>query len=248
MFDGFDDQLRLIFTCSHPALSQDSQVALTLREVCGLTTEAIAHSFLIPAPTVAQRIVRAKVKIRDARITMRFPRLPCCPAALTRCAITCIYLVFNEGYSASSGVTQVRADLVSEAIRLGRLLMEVCPESETLGLVALMEITDSRRAAGGDGRRRDPRAAGRSGPVVVEPRADMDRRSWHGGAGVVGAGVGGSGVRAVHDSSGHCGSACRSPKRRGHGLDADRRALRFIGTHRSVSSRRAQPRCCSRDV
>jgi RNA polymerase sigma-70 factor (ECF subfamily) len=166
MFDGFDDQLRLIFTCCHPALSQDSQVALTLREVCGLTTEAIAHSFLIPAPTVAQRIVRAKVKIRDARIPYEIPSLAELPGRLD--AVLCVvYLVFNEGYSASSGVTQVRADLVSEAIRLGRLLMELCPESETLGLVALMEITDSRRAA---------RATADGEIVLLE---DQDRLLWN---------------------------------------------------------------------
>jgi RNA polymerase sigma-70 factor (ECF subfamily) len=166
VFDGSDDQLRLIFTCCHPALSPDAQVALTLREVCGLTTEAIAHSFLIPAPTVAQRIVRAKVKIRDARIPYEIPSLAELPARLD--AVLCvIYLVFNEGYSASSGDTQVRVDLVSEAIRLGRLLMELCPESETLGLLALMQITDSRRAA-----RTTP-----EGEIVL--LEDQDRSLWN---------------------------------------------------------------------
>jgi RNA polymerase sigma-70 factor, ECF subfamily len=166
MPDGSDDQLRLIFTCCHPALSQDAQVALTLREVCGLTTEAIAHSFLTPAPTVAQRIVRAKVKIRDARIPYEIPSLAELPARLD--AVLCVvYLVFNEGYSASSGTTQVRADLVSEAIRLGRLLMELCPESETLGLLALMQITDSRRAA---------RTTAEGEIVLLE---DQDRSLWN---------------------------------------------------------------------
>jgi RNA polymerase sigma-70 factor (ECF subfamily) len=166
MFDGSDDQLRLIFTCCHPALSPDAQVALTLREVCGLTTEAIAHSFLIPPPTVAQRIVRAKLKIRDARIPYEIPSLAELPARLD--AVLCVvYLVFNEGYSASSGATQVRADLVNEAIRLGRLLMDLCPESETLGLLALMQITDSRRAA---------RTTAEGEIVLLE---DQDRSLWN---------------------------------------------------------------------
>lgn len=166
MFNGSDDQLRLIFTCCHPALSPDAQVALTLREVCGLTTEAIAHSFLIPAPTVAQRIVRAKVKIRDARIPYEIPSLADLPGRLDA-VLRVVYLVFNEGYSASSGETQVRADLVSEAIRLGRLLMELCPESETLGLLALMQITDSRRAA---------RTTADGEIVLLE---DQDRSLWN---------------------------------------------------------------------
>jgi RNA polymerase sigma-70 factor (ECF subfamily) len=162
----FDDQLRLIFTCCHPALSQDAQVALTLREVCGLTTEAIAHSFLIPAPTVAQRIVRAKLKIRDACIPYEIPSLAELPGRL-EAVLRVVYLVFNEGYSASSGDTQVRADLVSEAIRLGRLLMELCPESETLGLLALMQITDSRRAA----------RTTEDGEIVL--LEDQDRALWN---------------------------------------------------------------------
>jgi RNA polymerase sigma-70 factor (ECF subfamily) len=141
-----DDQLRLIFTCCHPALSPDAQVALTLREVCGLTTEEIAHAFLTPAPTLAQRIVRAKVKIRDARIPYQVPTPAELPERLDA-VLRVIYLVFNEGYAASSGDALTRHDLSSEAIRLGRLLVGLLPEHEVLGLLALMLLHDSRRAA-----------------------------------------------------------------------------------------------------
>jgi RNA polymerase sigma-70 factor (ECF subfamily) len=141
-----DDRLRLIFTCCHPALSPDAQVGLTLREVCGLTTEAIAHAFLTPAPTLAQRIVRAKAKIRDARIPYRVPAQAELPGRLAA-VLRVIYLVFNEGYAASSGASLTRPDLSGEAIRLGRLLVELLPEPEALGLLALMLLHESRRAA-----------------------------------------------------------------------------------------------------
>jgi RNA polymerase sigma-70 factor (ECF subfamily) len=141
-----DDRLRLIFTCCHPALSADAQVALTLREVCGLTTEEIARAFLTPAPTLAQRIVRAKGKIRDARIPYSVPAPNELPERLDA-VLRVIYLVFNEGYSASSGDSLTRADLSGEAIRLGRLLVELLPEPEALGLLALMLLHESRRAA-----------------------------------------------------------------------------------------------------
>jgi RNA polymerase sigma-70 factor (ECF subfamily) len=138
--------LRLIFTCCHPALAPEARVALTLREVCGLTTEEIARAFLTAAPTLAQRIVRAKAKIRDARIPYQVPS----PEELTGrlgTVLQVIYLVFNEGYSASSGVSLTRADLSGEAIRLGRLLLELLPEPEVMGLLALMLLQESRRAA-----------------------------------------------------------------------------------------------------
>src|SRR5213078_3400580 len=141
-----DDRLRLIFTCCHPALSSDAQVALTLREVCGLTTEEIAQAFLSPAPTLAQRIVRAKAKIRDARIPYQVPPPDELPERLAS-ALRVVYLVFNEGYSASSGQSLMRVDLSAEAIRLGRLLVELLPEPEAIGMLALMLLQESRRAA-----------------------------------------------------------------------------------------------------
>ena len=141
-----DDRLRLMFTCCHPALSTDAQIALTLREICGLTTEEIAHAFLIPAPTIAQRIVRAKAKIRDARIPYEIPEAPDLPNRLE--AVThIVYLLFNEGYAAFSGDSLTRADLSAEAIRLGRLLADLLPEPEVLGLLALMLLHESRRSA-----------------------------------------------------------------------------------------------------
>jgi RNA polymerase sigma-70 factor (ECF subfamily) len=141
-----DDRLRLIFTCCHPALAPDAQVALTLREVCGLTTEQIAQAFLTPAPTLAQRIVRAKAKIREARIPYQVPTPAELPGRLDA-VLRVIYLVFNEGYEASSGELLTRADLSAEAIRLGRLLAELLPEPEVLGLLALMLLHESRREA-----------------------------------------------------------------------------------------------------
>jgi RNA polymerase sigma-70 factor (ECF subfamily) len=141
-----DDRLRLIFTCCHPALPADAQVALTLREVCDLTTEEIAHAFLTAPPTLAQRIVRAKNKIRVAKIPYEVPPRDALPERLDS-VLHVIYLVFNEGYAASSGVSLTRHDLSAEAIRLGRLLVELLPEPEAIGLLALMLLHDSRRTA-----------------------------------------------------------------------------------------------------
>ncbi|HKR10211.1 MAG TPA: RNA polymerase sigma factor [Gemmatimonadaceae bacterium] len=141
-----DDRLRLVFTCCHPALSPDSQIALTLREVCGLTTEEVANAFLTPPPTLAQRIVRAKAKIRDARIPYEVPARADLPERLES-VLHVVYLVFNEGYFASAGDSLTRTDLSSEAIRLGRLLMDLLPEPEAVGLLALMLLLDARRAA-----------------------------------------------------------------------------------------------------
>jgi RNA polymerase sigma-70 factor (ECF subfamily) len=141
-----DDELRLIFTCCHPALAGDAQVALTLREVCGLSTEAIARAFLTSPPTIAQRIVRAKGKIRDARIPYELPARGELTDRLDA-VLRVIYLVFNEGYSASGGDSLTRVELSAEAIRLGRLLVDLLPEPEVIGLLALMLLHDSRRAA-----------------------------------------------------------------------------------------------------
>lgn len=161
-----DDRLRLIFTCCHPALQREAQVALTLREVCGLTTEEIARAFLTSPPTLAQRIVRAKGKIRDAGIPYQVPE----PQALAErldAVLQVIYLVFNEGYSASAGATLTRTDLSAEAIRLGRLLRELLPEPEAEGLLALMLLTEARRPA---------RTTDDGELVLLEAQ---DRRRWN---------------------------------------------------------------------
>ena len=141
-----DDRLRLIFTCCHPALPPDAQVALTLREVCGLTTEEIAHAFFTTPSTIAQRIVRVKAKIRDAGIPYEVPARDRLPERLA-VVLHVIYLVFNEGYLASGGDSVLRPDLSGEAIRLGRLLMEILPQAEVIGLLALMLLHESRRPA-----------------------------------------------------------------------------------------------------
>jgi RNA polymerase sigma-70 factor (ECF subfamily) len=161
-----DDRLRLIFTCCHPALSPEAQIALTLRTVCGLTTEEIASAFLTQPPTLAQRIVRAKAKIRDARIPYEVPTREDLPERLDA-VLHVIYLVFNEGYSASSGASVTRHDLSAEAIRLGRLLVELLPDPEAIGLLALMLLHDSRRAA-----RTSP-----TGELVL--LEDQDRSLWN---------------------------------------------------------------------
>jgi RNA polymerase sigma-70 factor (ECF subfamily) len=160
-----DDRLRLIFTCCHPAIGPDAQVALTLREICGLTTEEIAQAFLAPAPTLAQRIVRAKSKIRAAHIPNEVPARADLPDRL-EAVLRVVYLIFNEGYAASSGAHVTRADLSAEAIRLGRLIVDLLPEREAIGLLALMLLHESRRAA----------RTSASGDVIL--LEDQDRRRW----------------------------------------------------------------------
>lgn len=161
-----DDRLRLVFTCCHPALQPDAQIALTLREVCGLTTESIAHAFLTSPSTVAQRIVRAKLKIRDARIPYQVPGGAELPERLAA-VLHVIYLVFNEGYSASSGDALTRHERSAEAIRLGRLLVELLPTSESRGLLALMLLHESRR----------PARTNATGELVL--LEDQDRALWN---------------------------------------------------------------------
>ena len=164
--DVEDDRLRLIFTCCHPALSPEAQVALTLREVCGLTTEEIASAFLIAPSTLAQRIVRAKAKIRDARIPYQVPSIADLPERLDT-VLQVIYLVFNEGYAASSGEVLTRTDLSTEAIRLGRLVVELLPDAEGMGLLALMLLQESRRTA---------RTSSTGDLILLE---DQDRSRWN---------------------------------------------------------------------
>ena len=161
-----DDRLRLVFTCCHPSLASDTQVAMTLREVCGLTTDEIARAFLATPSTIAQRIVRAKAKIREARIPYQVPSETDLPDRLDA-VLRVVYLVFNEGYSASSGGSLMRHDLSGEAIRLGRLLIQLLPEPEALGLLGLMLLQDSRRAA-----RTSP-----NGDLILLD--DQDRSLWN---------------------------------------------------------------------
>jgi RNA polymerase sigma-70 factor (ECF subfamily) len=160
-----DDRLRLIFTCCHPALPPDAQIALTLREVCGLTTEEIARAFLTVAPTVAKRIVRAKAKIRDARIPFEVPSPTDLPERLDA-VLQVVYLMFTEGYAASSGASLTRPILTGEAVRLGRLLAELLPEAEVHGLLALMVLQESRSSA---------RTVSEGDLVLLQ---DQDRSLW----------------------------------------------------------------------
>ncbi|MDN3224788.1 RNA polymerase sigma factor [Pseudomonas nunensis] len=166
--DVEDDRLRLIFTCCHPALAADAQVPLTLREVCDLTTEEIARAFLSAPATIAQRIVRAKAKIRDAKIPYQVPSLAELPERLDS-VLRVIYLVFNEGYSASVGAELTREELTREAIRLGRLLVELLPEPEVMGLLALMLLHESRR----------PARTSDTGELILLD--EQDRSLWHAG-------------------------------------------------------------------
>src|SRR4030095_14617831 len=161
-----DDELRLVFTCCHPALAPDARVALTLREVCGLTTEEVARAYLVPAPTIAQRIVRAKAKIRDERIPYEVPSASELPTGLDS-VLRVIYLIFNEGYAATQGPSLIRTDLCAEATRLARVMTTLLPAPGTAGLLALMLLHDARRATRVDA----------AGDIVL--LEDQDRTRWN---------------------------------------------------------------------
>ena len=229
-----DDRLRLIFTCCHPALSPDAQVAMTLREVCGLTTEEVARAFLSAPPTVAQRIVRAKAKIRNARIPYEVPTATDLPDRLDA-VLRVVYLVFNEGYYASSGAALTRHDLSSEAISLGRLLVELLPEPEALGLLGLMLLHDSRRAA----------RTSASGELILLD--DQDRSLWKRdqiaeGLALVERALAARQVGPYTIQAAIAAVHANALEHRRDGLDADRRAVRLAGAGGTIARGRAEPR------
>ena len=227
-----DDRLRLVFTCCHPALAPDAQVALTLREVCGLTTEEIAAAYLAPAPTIAQRIVRAKAKIRDANIPYEVPGRDALPERLES-VLRVVYLVFNEGYSASSGESATRADLSGEAIRLGRLIVELAPEPEAQGLLALMLLHESRR---------ETRATPDGELILLD---EQDRSRWNRalideGAALVRAALSTQRIGPYSVQAAIAAVHAEAPLRRRNGLARNRRPLRPAAADHALAHRRAQ--------
>jgi RNA polymerase sigma-70 factor, ECF subfamily len=223
-----DDRLRLIFTCCHPALPPESRVALTLREVCGLTTEEIAKAFLTTPRTLAQRIVRAKAKIRETPIPYEVPSPQELPERLGA-VLQVIYLVFNEGYSAAAGTEVTRAELTGEAIRLGRLLIELQPEPEVIGLLSLMLLQESRHAA-----RTSP-----TGELIL--LENQDRSLWNREQIAEGSGVAGQSpevppLRFLHTTGCDCGRSCGGGVGGCNRLAADCCALRRIATNSTFAS------------
>ena len=238
-----EDRLRLIFTCCHPALAIEAQVALTLRTLGGLSTEEIARAFLVPAPTMAQRLVRAKAKIRGARIPYQVPPDEAL-AERIEAVMVVVYLVFNEGYAASFGARLVRHELCEQAIRLGRMLVELLPaHAETKGLLALMLLHDSRRETRLDeiGRHR---AARGSGPDALGPRADRRGRGRRRSR----AERRGPAAGPVCAAGGDRGGSRTGAHRLRHRLAADRRPVRGARTRASNAGGRAQPGRRGRDV
>ncbi len=208
-----DDRLRLIFTCCHPALPPEARTALTLREICGMTTEEIARAFLTTAPTIAKRIVRAKAKIRDARIPYEVPARAELAGRLDS-VLQVIYLIFTEGYSAASGASLTRPELSQEAIRLGRLLADLLPEPEALGLLALMLLQESRRIS----------RITKDGELVLleqQDRSQWDRSLIEEGRDSGRAGVGVPQVWLLYIAGSYCCGARRCIHGRCHGLGAD---------------------------
>jgi RNA polymerase sigma-70 factor (ECF subfamily) len=238
--DIVDDRLRLIFTCCHPAIDAKVQVPLTLREVCDMSTEEIARAFLIPPSTLAQRIVRGKAKIRDARIPFVVPSLAELPERLDS-VLAVIYLVFNEGYSASSGSSLTRADLSNEAIRLARLLMELLPQPEVAGLLALMLLHESRRVARTD----------QNGEIVVLEK--QDRGLWNQDLIAEGKRLVERSLRTRHfgvytiQAAISAGTCRRQPGPR-NGLGANRRPVRCLAARRCFASCRTQSSRCNCDA
>ena len=233
-----DDRLRLIFTCCHPSLAPEARVALTLREVCGLTTEEIAKAFLTTPRTLAQRIVRAKAKIRESRIPYEVPTPQEFPERLSA-VLQVVYLVFNEGYSAAAGREVTRAELTGEAIRLGRLLAELQPNPETepevIGLLALMLLHESRRAA---------RASPTGDLILLE---HQDRSLWNRsqiaeGVALLEKAMKYRPIRPLHTAGRHCGRTCAGGIGRGDRLGTDRCAVRPIGTNSAFAGSTTQSR------
>jgi predicted RNA polymerase sigma factor len=223
-----DDRLRLIFTCCHPALPPEGQVALTLREICGLTTEEIARAFLVTPATLAQRIVRAKAVIRDKAIPYQVPVSQELSARLGTVLLV-VYLIFNAGYSAET----TGAELSREAIRLGRLLLELLQEPEVMGLLGLMLLHESRRQ-NLERRRLDP--AGAAGSVVVEQGPDRRGHLAYRERSSIAP------LRCLHFASGYCGRSRREFLRGIHGLAADCAALRPVAADSAVAGCRIEPR------